>query len=238
MIRIAIADDEISFAERERKLTVQFFRSQEISCKPVIYQKPQELLWDIQEGHCFDIYLIDIEMPVVSGMDLAYEIRQRYDNPYIIFVTSHLEYSIQGYEYNAWRFIMKEELEKNLLLAFDSLLKRWKKKPEKFYVLKKQTTVLKIVYSDIYYLHKDGKYTVFYTTQGTFRERNSITKVLESLDTSDFLYTDRAYIVNLRHVIRLESNTIVMRDGSEVPSSVLQLQNVKRAVNEYWNVGL
>lgn len=236
MVRIAIADDEIEFAKRAEEITVRFFRSQRKRCETVIYQKPRELLWDIEDGYSYDIYLIDIEMPEISGMDLAHAIRQKRDDPYIIFVTSHVEYSIKGYEYNAWRYIMKSEMENNLLLALDSMMKRWEKEPENFYVFKTQTMVSKVMYSDIYYLHKDGKYTYFYTAQGIYKERSPLTRVLENLDSTEFVFSHRAYIVNLKHVIRLkDNNNIVMRDGTEIPSGSLHFQHVKEAINNYWS---
>ena len=60
----------------------------------------------------------------MNGMELARRIRQLYDSPYIIFVTSYMEYSIKGYEYNAWRYIVKDEMHQNLPLAYDSLIAR------------------------------------------------------------------------------------------------------------------
>lgn len=235
MVRIAIVDDERDFAKRVEEITVQFFHEKKVGCKTVIYHMPQELLWDMEDGYSYDIYLMDIEMPVVSGLDLAHAIRQKHDEPYIIFITAHLEYSIEGYEYNAWRYIMKSGMKEKLLPAFEQMMERWEREPEKFYFFQNQSKISKVACNDIYYLHKDGKYTIFYTKQGIFKERSPIAKVWGNLDTTEFIFSDRAYIVNLRHVIRLGSNTVVMRDGTEVPSSCQHFHRVKEAIKKYWS---
>ena len=238
MIRVAIVDDEMIFAVQVKEITRQYFETREIAYEAVIYQMPQELIWDIEEGEYFDVYLIDVEMPAINGMELAQAIRQKYDEPYIIFVTSHLEYSIRGYEYNAWRYITKDNMKETLPLAFVSLLERMAAKPQKLYVIEMHSKVAKIAYNDIYYLHKEGKYTNFYIKQGTERERKPLKGIYEKLDDQIFQFTDRAYVVNLRHVMTLGDHIVIMRDGTEIPVSIPQFQKIKNVISDYWRTNL
>ena len=228
----------MKFASQVKEITRQYFEPREIAYEAIIYQMPQELIWDIDEGQYFDIYLIDVEMPAIDGMELAHAIRQKYDEPYIIFVTSHLEYSIRGYEYNAWRYITKDKMQETLPLAFDSLQARLAAKPQKLYVIEMHSKVTKIAYDDIYYLHKDGKYTNFHTNQGMERARKPLSQVYEELDDQEFQFTDRAYVVNLRHVMMLGDHVVTMRDGTEIPVSIPQFQKIKKAISDYWRGNL
>lgn len=238
MIRVAIVDDEMKFTGQVREITQQYFEARNIPYEAVIYQMPQELLWDVEEEQYFDIYLIDIEMPTVNGMELAHAIRQKYDEPYIIFVTSHLEYSIRGYEYNVWRYITKDKMQETLPLAFDSLQMKLSEKPQKLYVIEMHSRIIKIAYGDIYYLHKEGKYTNFYTKQGMERERKPLNKVYEELNDPEFQFADRAYVVNLRHVMTLGDYIVTLRDGTEVPVSIPQFQKMKKIISDYWRGNL
>lgn len=47
----------------------------------------------------YDAYILDIEMPDMNGMELAHEIRLKYQESFILFVTSYLKCSLKGYEY-------------------------------------------------------------------------------------------------------------------------------------------
>lgn len=234
MIKIAIVDDEPDYIKHIEKITCDYFNATELQYQITTYNMPQELLWDIEEDEYFDIYLIDIEMPVVNGMKLAYAIRQKYDTPFIIFVTAYLKYCIKGYEYNVWRYITKDTMSETLPLAFDGLLEKMNNKIQKFYIIELRYRISKISYDDIYYFRKDGKYTEFYTKQGVFRERKSILKVLEDLNDVVFVLTDRSYAVNLRHVMMLGDHCLTLRNNAEVPISIPQFTKVKKIISDYW----
>ena len=48
-----------------------------------------------------DIVFLDIEMPELSGMQLAKELRKLYPEINIIFTTSYPEYAVEAYELRA-----------------------------------------------------------------------------------------------------------------------------------------
>ena len=59
----------------------------------------------------YDAYLLDIEMPHTDGFALATKIHSLYKNALILFLTSHTELSMVGYEYQVFRFIGKNDLD-------------------------------------------------------------------------------------------------------------------------------
>lgn len=235
MIKIAIIDDEPVFLQRIKQLTEDYFHLNIISYMVKTYQTAKELIWDIDEDGYFDIYLIDIEMPEINGMDLANIIREKYEEPYIIFITSHLEYSLKGYEYNAWRYITKDAMNEFLPLAFDGLIEKLNARNDKFYIIELRSRIAKIPHSDIYYLHKIGKYTILHTKQGEIKERKAINKIYGDLGDNKFIFTDRSYIVNLNHVMSMEDHSLILRNGDEVPISIPQFGKVKKAIIDYWS---
>ncbi len=59
-------------------------------------------------GKCpYDLVFLDIEMPAVDGITLARKIRAKSENAFIVFLTSHIEYALEGYEVNALRYLTK-----------------------------------------------------------------------------------------------------------------------------------
>ena len=76
MYRIAVADDEAKACTMIKEIIQQYFEAKALECRVQAYQRPTEMVWDMEKGAGFDIYCIDIEMPGISGMELAHQIRQ------------------------------------------------------------------------------------------------------------------------------------------------------------------
>lgn len=83
---------------------------------PVLYEIQTETDQSFNIDAQFDIYFLDIDMPGISGFDLAEKIHNRYPEALIVFLTTHEELSMEGYQYQAFRFISK--------LRLDSMLPR------------------------------------------------------------------------------------------------------------------
>ncbi|VUX67345.1 LytR/AlgR family response regulator transcription factor [Blautia wexlerae] len=102
MIRIAILDDEKADLEKEEQITRQYFYNRQAESEIATYQSVEWFLLGLTEEQ-FDIYILDAEMPVKNGIEVAKEIRKLYPEPVIIYVTNHLNYAVEAYEVNTYR---------------------------------------------------------------------------------------------------------------------------------------
>ena len=123
MLQIAICDDEVTNILKVKELAELFFRTHCVEIRIEIYKSSDNLLYDMQDGQYFDLFLLDIEMPEVSGMDLAKTIYRNIPSARIIFITSHLEYAIEAYEFSVFRYIPKKLLDDKLLIALEDFYK-------------------------------------------------------------------------------------------------------------------
>ena len=84
------------------------------------YRHNKELEAVINEPFDTKIYLLDIELPVVGGLEIASEIREIDDKSYIIFVTSHPECKNDIFfsRLEAIDYISKQSREINHMLHF------------------------------------------------------------------------------------------------------------------------
>lgn len=234
MIRIAICDDDQEMLFQNERRIKQYLKEMNMLAEVMSYQSSEFLLYDMQENNFFDLLLLDIEMPGKSGMDIAREVKKMSSQTLIIFITSHSEYAIDSYELSVFRYIPKDNIDQKLYPAVKDAVLFIDLQKDKMFVISTPTRYEKIPYSNILYIQKDGKYSLFTTDKGETQVRKSLTKVYEELDPQQFLYIDRGCLVNLLQIMCLDGMDIIMKNGVALPSSKKRLKELRKVINEFW----
>lgn len=233
MLHIAICDDESDVAEEVRAVTERFFHSQGAAFDTRTYTRSDTLLDDLREGTFFDLFLLDIEMPDLDGMALAAQIHARLAAATIIFITSHLEYAIDAYEYAIFRYIPKDVIREKLPQALADYYKLYSLERGDFYTIQVRNHVEKLAHRDILYVLKDGKYAVFYLRDGrTAQVRKSLASVADALGPS-FILADRGCIINLANVDGMDGADVRV-GGTRLPISKASVPAFKAALLHFW----
>ena len=76
MLQIAICDDETLLLDEIKEITEGCMRQQQTFSILSTYTNGKDLFYDIQDGKRFDLLLLDIEMPGLSGMELAKRVHE------------------------------------------------------------------------------------------------------------------------------------------------------------------
>lgn len=235
MLKIAVLDDEETYFETIRRITRKSFREQGINYEIFEYTSPEELLYDIEDDNKYHIYLLDVELPTTSGLEVAKEIRKKYHDPIIIYITNYVEYAVEGYEVNAYRYIPKKLLEQKLSEAYEAICNSIEKQIKNYFIIEKNHKLEKIAFEDIYYVKKDVKYVLIVHKYGTSRERITISDFYERVkEYNSFVIVDRSYVVNILHIMSLKSQQITLRNGEILPVSKPKLAHVKREIMRIW----
>ena len=164
------------------------------------------------------IYLLDIETPSKSGIDVAREIRKKDIDSVIIFLTVHEELG---------NIVLKNDL---LFLSFinkfDNLENRLSASLNKALVVINQKNTIRfqdrgIIYTintnDILYLTKESfeRKTIIKTDYTEFRVNKTLSEIIHMLDDS-FIQTHRACFVNSNRVVKIDKiNRIIEFDNNE-----------------------
>ena len=123
MIRIAICDDEEQAVLRHEELVRSSLRDCGIGCEITTYTQSGNLLCDIaDDGFFYDLILLDIEMPGITGMELPGKIKPHLPDVKIIFITSHVEYAIDAFELSIFRYVPKNDIHKRLPSAIQDAI--------------------------------------------------------------------------------------------------------------------
>ena len=235
MIRIMILDDDEMYLKKEKEITEHYFAEKNIDCTVTIYQNVEWFLLGLNEEK-FDMYILDIRMPGENGIEAAREIRRLYPDPVIIFITNFVDYAIEAYEVNTYRYIPKECLKEKLSQAYDALLPVIMEKEERYYIINKRNEVEKLAYSDIFYMKKEGKYVIFVHRRGEVKIRASLSTIEKELNSKEFIISDRGYLANIQHVMKMKGRDLYMRDGNIITVGRERFKGVREAILNYWGV--
>ncbi|HIQ99364.1 MAG TPA: response regulator transcription factor [Candidatus Scybalocola faecavium] len=235
MIRLAVVDDNSKDRDRICKIVKETARKENFELKVTAMGDPSFLKTDIEEGVYYDIFLLDVEMPGYTGMELARLIQENCGASYIIFVTSHIEYCPEGYEVGALRYILKEKLEEKLPGDLVYVLSIIKKQKDRYFVIHNASGTRKIPYEDIIKIAKeDNKYSLIYTREGEYKVRSSIRSLTEQLKSRAFVVINKGILVNVGHIHDIDTNRILhLSCGLEAEASKSHLTDVRQKVMDY-----
>lgn len=235
MLRIAVCDDETAMVQGNTAMLEAVLRELGLTGEITTYTDSRNLLCDITEDNFhFDLLLSDIEMPEISGMELAERIKPFLPDIRIIFITSHIEYAIDAFELSIFRYVPKSDIAKRLPSAIRDAVSLINLEADKSYTIQAKGRYEKIPLREILYIERDGKNAVINTADGVSKVRKSLQAVFDEIDSEEFIFIDRGYIVNLIHIMQVKNSTAVLKNGTVLPISRSHLQAVKEQINSYW----
>lgn len=118
MINILLCDDEEKTLNRIGKYIDSVRSEIKYPIEITEYSNAESVLKRMQcSDEVSDILITDIDMPGISGMEMAQTIRDKQLDVLLIFMTAHSEYVFQSFEYAPFRYIRKEFMEMELLPA-------------------------------------------------------------------------------------------------------------------------
>ncbi len=175
--------------------------------------------------HTVDLIFLDINMPGLSGMDMAamLPLQQK-----LIFTTAYSEYALDSFEYQVVDYLLKPISFKRFMQAVNKLTAFLQQEvpgsavssmPEEndFFFVKSGKQVHKIEYDAICYLEALKEYIAIHTETEKILVYKRMKEVAEQLPPQ-FIRIHNSYIVNLRHIRNIESHLVTVK-GECLPVS-------------------
>lgn len=217
LMKVAVVDDSKEDAQQLTEYLEKYDADHGLSIEITIFLASFDFL---EEYHGeYDVIFLDIEMPGSNGLDVAREIRSRDDAVGIIFVTSMIQYAINGYEVNAIDFMVKPVGYYNFSSKLEKAFRFFHTRNTHEIMFSNRDGIWKVSISDIFYIKKERDDLVFYTKDGSFRERGSIKTMKERLEQLPFAECTSGCLVNLRYVKHVGKDTISLTDAVKLPLS-------------------
>lgn len=203
MISFVICDDNKKINESITGVVDRVMMKNQVPYKTYVYfDYDSKFMPIIQKKIPNKVYILDIETPSASGIDVVRRIRETDMDSIIIFLTSHdeLGYTILKQEFMFLSFICKfDNYEEKLESAIKKALKLSGQK--RVLSLNDHGTVYNIPHDDILYITRDSvdRKCIIKTDYSEFKVNKTLTELLEELGDT-FRLSHRACIVNMERV--------------------------------------
>lgn len=214
MLNIAICDDD---SKQRYTIESYFDKLNKSNIEWWSYDSAEKLYDTIKlKEMTFDIFILDVEMGNMSGIELAKKIRENDKNAIIIFLTSYTAYALDVFEVVTFDFLIKpltyEKFQEviNNTIEYMSLTK-------KTFSFEFKKDFYNIPYNNIVYIDKLGRKAFTHTIDGKRYECNlNMKQVWERLNEKMFVSLCKSCIINVSKIKEIEKEKVKLEGNIEL----------------------
>lgn len=163
----------------------------------------------------YDIALLDIDMGETNGIELARKLRASNENIVIIFITNFIQYAPEGFEVQAFRYLLKADLSAKLDSYFDSAVQEVLRRKQ-LVTISINSEIIDVPVNDILYLESHRRIVVMHLLDEkspAYQFYGNITELSEKIEPLGFLRIQKSYLVNMHYVEIFQYNKVQLRGG-------------------------
>lgn len=228
MINIAIVDDNELDASRLENSIISYCKNNNI---PFNINKCSRAINFLEEfDDSYDCIFLDIDMPIMDGMECAYKIREKSPKVNIIFETNYSSLAIRGYGVSALGFLVKPVKQVDVDNILEKVLNELEKeKDETKIVIRVKSGFQTIRLSEIKYIEVDMHDIYYHCVNGDYLSRGVLKDIEISINSEKFAKCSNCYLINLDYV---ES---IIKDDVKIDNKLLKISRNKKKqfINAY-----
>lgn len=243
-MRILVCDDEPLFAQRLSEMLHSLADSAAIRVVIDCVFDPTALTDEALVQ--VDIAFLDIDMGKgrTNGISLARRLRCLRESAVILFVTNFVEYSIEGYEVQAFRYLLKSDLERKLPLYFQQAVRACQRGRKMIRITCEREEV-DILPGTLIYIESLSRKSVLHLhgyARDTLTTRTTLNELTEQLQPHGFLRVHKSFLVNMAQLQKLQSTGLRLKDGTELPVSAHRYGEIRQEYLQWkgrnrWSIG-
>lgn len=242
MMHIAVCDDEDGQLQVTYQMVRDFLAQRRLPAKVWEFSSGRELLNTVAEVGAFDLYILDIVMPDMTGIDLGLELRKTDKDGAIIYLTTSPDFALASYQARAFFYLLKPVSRQTLFDLLDEAVGALTKRQEEAIQVRTRNGTVRLLldsllYAELknravrYYL-RDGTSVDSMTMSGSFREA-----VSPLLEDERFILCGASFVVNLYHIKMVVKSGVVLSDGRSLGLPKSACAALRTAWSDYWLEG-
>lgn len=219
VIRVLLCDDDRLFLNKLRALIQSFFVEWGVKAKIHTYCSWEEIGTPILDSYDIAILDLDYSEKNYTGIDIANSLREVRQDAVIIFLTNYVEYAPEGYEVQAFRYILKSDLNRKLesclRLALDQL-----KSSQEMMKIQINGELIDIRLTSILYFESQQHTVIAHVQKGANTKQylfySSLATLEQQLEQHGFLRIHKSYLVNMDKLKKYQCHEAILTDGTSL----------------------
>ena len=231
-LRVAVCDDEIVQQKLMQALLQKFFEENDILAEVKFYSSGQEYLKEKKsEILNTDIFLLDIFMPELNGIDIGKELKNIGAKGTIIFITAGNDFITEAFEIQAFSYIQKPVVYEKFSKVMSSVIKSFEKTRYMDIVVDREKQ--RIYLDDVDYVETLGRRLVIYRQDKGVETYLSVKNFMDEYGEDDFLQISRYVAVSKSKIQRIVGRSLYLLNGRELLISEKYLPITRKLHIEY-----
>lgn len=185
-MRIAICDDEAICLSQVAAVADEYNKDKGISFDT--FSHPEDLLEAAEKIGGYDIYILDVIMPSLNGIELGLKLRDAGYDGKIIYLTSSEEYSLDAFRVKAFDYIIKPIRKEAFYKAVDEAVSAISQKKDKTLLVKAKERSVKLTYDSIMYAEFNKRVISYYLVGGRVVESMTVRTTFSQAMASREIY--------------------------------------------------
>ncbi|MBQ7433981.1 MAG: response regulator transcription factor [Lachnospiraceae bacterium] len=223
---VAVVDDRSEIRVQLREYLETYETEHRCILKTELFDTGEELLrvYD-QEEYPFEILILDVELPGVSGVEIARQIRKKDSDVSIIFLTGYDRYALDAFRVGAMGYFMKPIQYVSLKAKIsEAILKidyinELHQKQQKYLTVINHYQQVQIEISQIIYIEKHRNLCIIHCQGVEYACYISLYRLYKQLPMREFCYCHQGYVVNFTKVRSVGKTDLLMESLDRVPLS-------------------
>lgn len=235
MLKISICDDNDFQRAILKDLLSEYSESRNCPMELNVYADGKLLLTAVQGGTSADVYILDMVMPGMNGMEVATTLRLMKDGGKIIFLTSTMEYAVASYEVEAFYYMLKPVDREKLFRLLDRAMENMDRSDSM--EIKTWKGDVRLHRGDIMFVDLESRRLRYHLRDGRLIEGLTIRvpfKEAVAPLTRDpmMVICGLSLVINAKEIDLVDPESVLLRDGTLLYPSKAACASLKRTLKE------
>lgn len=233
-MNVLICDDEPVCCEKMQRAVQAFFEAKDIPVHCTVCASAEQVL-GLEGPEQYQLAFLDVDLVTMSGIELGRYLKIKNPQLLLVYVSAYLEFATQGYTVNAFRYILKQELNQAMPQCMTDIYAELFQRSKNLTV-EISREVHTLPYDVIFYLESEGRRVHIFGSrphEPLCTYYGKLSALPQEMYDQNFLRIGKSAVVNMRYIRRITGYKVILCNDVELSASRAKYPEIRDAYLEW-----